>query len=105
MKFNILLLLTFCLLGCNTSKETQTSKQTACTTLGVVKDFSKLDGCKLLIETEKGILLKASELPKGVYLKAEQKIRFGYEAMPEGISICMREKMIVRITCLEEVQD
>lgn len=103
MKFSILLILTLCLLGCNTGKDTQASEQTACNTIGVVKDFSKLDGCKLLIETEKGVLLKANELPQGSYLKAGSNIRFGYEALPEAMSICMREKMIVRITCLEEI--
>ncbi len=105
MKFNILLILTFLLFGCNTGKNTQTSEQTACNTIGIVKDFSKLDGCKLLIETEKGILLKANELPQGSFLTAGAKIRFDYEKMPEAMSICMREKMIIRITCLEAMAD
>lgn len=99
----MLSIVTFWILACNAGQKIA-DKNNACNTFGLVQDYSKLDGCKLLIETEKGTLLRPAELPEGAYLRDGQKIRFGYEEMPEMMSICMRERMTVRITCLEVVQ-
>ncbi len=102
MRLYILLFLTLFLWTCNTSKKINT-EASACDNTGVVKDYSKLDGCKLLIEMEDGTLLRPLSLPPNKALKAEQQISFSYEVIPDAISICMRERMSVKLTCLEVV--
>ena len=33
-----------------------------------------------------------------------QKIRFDYKEMKDAMSICMAEKMIIEVTCIEEIE-
>jgi len=75
----------------------------SCDVPGTVKDFTGLDGCGLLIELENGDLLNPVKLPDGTELKAGQSIRFTYKTLEDMMSICMREKAFVEITCLELV--
>jgi len=44
----------FCLLSCGGNKGVPNDNSTACSTTGTVKDFTGLDGCKLLIVLENG---------------------------------------------------
>lgn len=74
-----------------------------CTTLGVVKDFSGLDGCGLMIELENGDLFNPVELKDGMALKANQHISFSYEKLEDMMGSCMRESAMVKITCYSEL--
>lgn len=88
--------------GGNTTPPNPPEKDmTACTTRGVVTDFSGLDGCKLLIVLGDKKKFLASKLPRGVRLVEGQHLLFGYKEIADGVSICMTEDKIVEITCLE----
>jgi len=77
-----------------------------CRELAIVKDFTGLDGCKLLIVTENGEkLLPAAIDDPNFILEAGQKISLSYKEMPDQMSICMAEDKIVRITCIQLFQD
>lgn len=72
-----------------------------CTEKGVVKDFSGLDGCRLLIETENGEKLLPALIDDASFeLQAGQEILFSYKEAPDQMSICMAEDKIVRISCI-----
>ena len=115
MKNTILYLCLFLIVSCTTTQKEATNggnttppipptpDMTACTTLGVVTDFSGLDGCKLLIVLENKKKFLASKLPRGVQLVEGQQIRFGYKPIADGVSICMTEDQIVEVTCLEVI--
>lgn len=95
------LLLVF--LGCDTTKKVPA--KTSCGTVGFVKDYTGLDGCSLMIETEDDRKLLPAILPKGYVLKDGQKIAFDYvEAKDYGMTICMAEDMIIEITCLQNLE-
>lgn len=88
---------------CNPTKKVNGGQ---CSEAGVVQDFSGLDGCKLLIVTEKGKKLLPAELEDSNFkLEAGQRIRFSYQELPDQMSICMAEDMIVRITCIQLMDD
>jgi len=109
---SILLIAVLFLLSCKvqpeaTSKTTTTTKPpakedtTECTTDGYVKDFTGLDGCKLmiLVGDEKWLPTK---FPKGqATLQAKQIIKFGYREVTDAMSICMAEDKMVEITCIQ----
>ncbi len=100
------------LLNCKTTPPTDTTTPPSipekidtekCTTEGYVKDFTGLDGCKLLVlvRDEKWLI---SRVPKGHSpLQDKQTIKFGYKEIVDGISVCMAEDKIVEIVCLEIV--
>ncbi len=95
------LLLAF--LGCDTTKKVPAKSD--CNTVGFVKDYTGLDGCRLMIETEDGKKLLPAILPEGRVLKDGQKIAFDYEeAKDYGMTICMAEDMIIKITCLQNLE-
>lgn len=95
------LLLAF--IGCDTTKKAPT--KTDCGTVGFVKDYTGLDGCRLMIETEDGRKLLPAILPEGYVLKEGQKIAFDFvEAKDYGMTICMAEDMIIKITCLQNLE-
>ena len=72
-----------------------------CTQTGVVKDFTGLDGCGIMIIAEDGKKLLPVSFPEEeTELKDGQHIRFDYRET-EAMSICMAEDKIVEITCLE----
>lgn len=74
-----------------------------CDTRGVVRNYSGLSGCSYLIEVEGGDLYLPSSWPdRDIWAWEEgQIIRFGYVAMEDMASICMREKKVIAISCLE----
>ena len=91
--------------SCLGNKHASGSDQ-SCEYAATIRDFTGLDGCKLLFELENGDLLLAGEW------KMEQpaltdggQVRISYEIMEGMASICMREKYIVRITCFEYVRE
>lgn len=98
MRFVIFFLTVAVLAGCCTSKRVNES---TCTSSGIVRDFSGLDGCKLLIELDNGDLLNPAELPEGATLTPGERLIFSFEILEGYISTCMSEKYIVKITCLK----
>jgi len=74
----------------------------ACDTFGTAKDYSRLDGCGFLIELENGDLLNPVKGLGAFELKDQQALSFSYKKMPDMMSVCMREKTAVEITCIQE---
>jgi hypothetical protein len=96
---NVIVLLSFLsVFACNTSRKTNGGN---CDLTGVVKDYTGLDGCGLLIELENGDKLNPSKIKDDYPLKDGQKIRFSYKVLPDVMSICMAERAVVEITCIE----
>ena len=87
--------------GCKTGKKPTDTGD--CQTVGTVKDFSGLDGCKILILLDNGTKLLPSSISDANFKLADgQRIAFDYEEDPEfGMTICMAEDMIVKITCIK----
>ncbi|MBI5916411.1 MAG: hypothetical protein HY842_13625 [Bacteroidetes bacterium] len=86
--------------GCET-KKTGTDGQ--CQTLATVRDFDGLDGCGYLFELPNGDLLNPVSLPEGFQPKDKQAVRIDYKILPDMAGICMSEKAMVEITCLEDL--
>lgn len=104
--YKLFLLPLLFLFNCKTTSPTVTTTpektdHTKCTTDGYVKDFTGLDGCRLLVLVgdEKWLI---SRIPKGHSpLQDKQIIKFGYKDVVDGMSVCMAEDKIVEIVCLE----
>lgn len=79
---------------------TKCSKEevSTCDRIGIVKDYTGLDGCGLIIES-KGEKFEPVSLPDGKSINNGDKISFSYTDF-DGAGICMVGKM-VNITCLE----
>lgn len=76
-----------------------------CKTTAVVKDFTGLDGCGLLIVLDNGDkLLPAKMSNPNFKLQDGQKIRLNYTVLEDAMSICMAEKASIEITCIELVE-
>lgn len=104
MKKIIFFSLFVALFSCKTNKNSVSNNDKNCTTIGTVKDFSGLDGCGLLIVLENGDKLNPAKISSPDFkLKAGQKIKFGYQEMPDMMGTCMSEKAIVEVTCIEEM--
>lgn len=104
MKQIIFLSLFVAMFSCKTNKSSVDSNGKDCDVIGTVKDFSTLDGCGLLIVLENGDKLNPFKINDSNFkLKANQKIKFGYKKLSEMMSICMSERAIIEITCVEEL--
>ena len=104
MKKIIFFSLLIAFFACKTNKNSVGSSATACDVIGTVKDFSTLDGCGLLIVLQNGDKLNPAKISDTSFkLKAGQKVKFGYKKMSDMMSICMSEKAIVEVTCIEEL--
>ncbi|MEL6866213.1 MAG: hypothetical protein AAFP19_17420 [Bacteroidota bacterium] len=81
--------------------KTDPNDNKGCTTIGTVKDFTGLDGCKFLIVLEDGkkLLPAKTRYPDFVY-QDNQKVRFGYTELKDMMSVCMTEDMAIEITCI-----
>jgi len=71
---------------------------------GIIKDFTGLDGCKLLIVLDDGQKLEPQVLPGGVTLTPERKVVIRYKPLADRMSICMAGQ-IVEITSLRYLLD
>ena len=100
MKYSLLIILLVGLgLACTPSQKI--SKD--CSTIGTVKDFTGLDGCKMLIVLEDGSKIEPAIIEvKDFELKDGQKVKFGYELAKDFFSVCMGGTLAI-ITCIEEV--
>jgi hypothetical protein len=97
-QFVIFVLLSILTFSCNPTKTTTSN----CTTEGIVKDMTGLDGCKFIIQLTDGTKLNPIELSdKSFQLKDGQKIRFSYEAI-DAMNICMAGET-VKVTCINEI--
>ncbi len=75
--------------------------RSACSHVGTLADYRELDGCQWLIRLEDGRLLLPQTWPEGFVPEAGRRIRFDFEEVPEQMTICMAEDLVVRITCIE----
>jgi hypothetical protein len=97
--FSFCLILSFSQSACGPQKNLTDNGN--CSHSGVIKDFTGLDGCRLMIADENGKKLLPVEFPELPFtLKDGQKVRFSYKEA-EAMSICMAEDMIVDLTCFE----
>lgn len=91
---------------CDSSKEM--SANSTCNTEAIIKDFTGLDGCSLLIVLNNGDKLLPADITDESFdmdhFVDGQKIRFAYTTVEGGMSVCMAEKAIINITCIEVVQ-
>ena len=105
MRFLIFLVCLAFFLSCKTKPEVSKNEQSGCNTSATVKDFTGLDGCTFLIILENGDkLLPAKVNDESFTFRDGQKIRFDYKEMKDAMSICMAEKMIIEVTCIEEIE-
>ena len=102
--FFILISLFFGILSCDTTKATVPSG-TECSTKGVVKDMTGLDGCKFLIQTEDGKLLLPVEISNSRFKLVDgDQIAFDFVQNKEvQFGICQAEDMMVNITCIRSL--
>lgn len=77
----VVFLLSICLLSCK--KNTNTIE-----TYGVVRDFTGLDGCTILIVLDNGQKLEIRSLPSGTTLNKDKRVAITYSTV-SGVSICM----------------
>lgn len=99
---SLLLLLLVITLGCSTQKETQNKVLTDCNTTATVKDFTGMDGCKFLLIVENGDKWKVGSKGDLKWRYEDgQKIKFGYREIENMASVCMMEKKMIELTCIE----
>lgn len=65
---------------------------TACNTIGVLKDYTGLDGCHWVIETQEETF-EVLSFPENYIPEDGKQIKFGYEVV-DAMSICMVGRMI-----------
>ena len=72
-----------------------------CTHTATAKDFTGMDGCRILLVLDSGIKLLAVNLDDySPPLRDGEKVRISFEKTEDMVSICMAEDTIVRLTCL-----
>ncbi|MEL7378235.1 MAG: hypothetical protein AAFN65_14945 [Bacteroidota bacterium] len=76
-----------------------------CETLAEVRDYTELDGCQQLLETDEGHLLAVQSITGGYELQSGARVRFGFEYVEDAVSICMAEDAIIRVTCVQQVRE
>lgn len=76
-----------------------------CETLAEVRDYSGLDGCQMLLETDAGNLFLVESIIGGYQINLGSRIRFGFEYVEDAASVCMHEDAIIRVTCVQEVRE
>lgn len=70
---------------------------------GIVKDYTGLDGCGLMIELDDGTVLEPVEIPDGYTLAEGQRVCITYEEAEDLGSYCMAG-VIARITSIEVME-
>jgi len=87
--------------ACKSKKEIISTEN--CNTIATVKDFTGLDGCGLMIVLENGDKLLPGKIDNNFTLRAGQRVKMDYTEMKDQVSVCMAEKAIINITCIELV--
>ena len=72
-----------------------------CSIFAMVKDFTGNDGCRFLFELNNGDKLLPNEMPiMDFKLSNNQAVNIEYDIIRDGVSACMMESEIVRVTCI-----
>lgn len=71
-------------------------------TTGVIRDYSKLDGCKWLIELEDGSKFEPVSFPEGFVMYPDLPVKFTFEPVA-AMSICMAGQTI-EVTTIEALE-
>ena len=109
MDFKFLIYLTAITLcsitSCDQKKAQNTMpEQAECNTHVMVKDYSGVDGCGLLLVTSEGEKLLPASLPKMDFeLANNQALKIGFTEMKDAVSICMMESRTIIVNCVEFV--
>jgi hypothetical protein len=89
-------------MSCKSGKNAITDSK-SCSTYGTVKDYTNVEDCGYLIETESGEFL----FPQGIKasdpsyrLSPNQNIRFNYSIITNTTSLCVEKGKTAEITCL-----
>ncbi len=75
---------------------------TACTESVIAMDMSDLDGCGMILVTEddkKLLPVNLEEYP--LTIKNGDQLSVSYTVLKDGMSICMAEDAMIKLTCLE----
>ena len=100
-------LLTFLnlLSSCDQKKAQNSNPQQAeCNLHVMVKDYSGVDGCGMLLVTNEGEKLLPASMPKMDFeLANNQALKIGYTEMKDAMSICMMESKTIIVNCIELV--
>lgn len=76
-------------------------KQNPCDTFAIVRDQTGLDGCGILLETEKdGLLLPQNFDQLNMAALDGDTVVISYTIVKDAMSICMAENAVVNITCI-----
>ncbi len=99
-----LLLLTFFAMSCKTAKDANSEKKrNNCLTYGTVKDYTNVEDCGYLIETEDGKILFPQGIKAttaGYRLDPNQNICFDYTLINNVTNLCVVEGKTAEFTCL-----
>ena len=77
---------------------------TECATTAIVRDFTGVDGCRILFELGNGDKLLPNEMPiLDFKLENNQAVNLDYDVVKDAVSACMMESQIVRVTCINVI--
>lgn len=76
-----------------------------CNSVAEVRDYTGLDGCGQLLETDEGHLLLVQGISGGYEILSGSRIRFGFEYINDAASICMTEDAMIRVTCVQQLRE
>jgi len=94
--------------ACSSSKVTEPNgkaqKTKDCNTIVTAKDFTGLDGCKLLLVTTDGKKFLLGRSFEDKKIEAGKVYKIGYEVVQGQLSACMAEDAMIFLNCLEEIE-
>jgi hypothetical protein len=104
LSFYCLAIILLCF-ACTSNKDASKVDTQNCQTLATVKDFTGLDGCGLMIVLDNGDKLLPNTISDPNFtLREGQRIKINYKELEDMMSVCMAEKAIVEITCIELIE-
>lgn len=80
-------------------------QETACNETVVALDMSDLDGCGMVLVTgdnKKLLPVNLGEYP--ITVSNGDKLSVSYTVLEDGMSICMAEDAMIKLTCLERIE-
>jgi len=84
-----------------TTQPVATSQNSECSTYAMVKDFTGMDGCRILFELNNGDKLLPNEMPLMDFtLENNQAVKIDYDIVKDGVSACMMESEIIKVNCI-----
>jgi hypothetical protein len=100
------LLLAVATSGCKSAKLLGEKEPTRCKTHGTVRDYTNVEDCGYIIETEAGLFLFPQHLAsedKDFFLEPGLNIRFDYTILPNAMSLCPAKGKTAEITCITKL--